>query len=572
MRWSETLIPTLREAPKEAEANSHRWLLRSGFIRQLASGVYSYLPLGQRVLQKISKIIREEMFRGGADEVLLPALHPAELWKKSGRYEALGGDKISFESRSGQEFVLGPTHEEVITELVAGAIQSYQNLPLILFQIQSKFRDELRPRFGIIRTKEFIMKDAYSFDRDEAGLDASYDKMKQAYEAIFRRCNLKYEIVAADPGMMGGKVSQEFMVESRFGEDRVVRCKKCASLSSLDIAGRSEPEKLQVPEPSGKNPEPFDTPDLKTIEEISTRFHISREKLVKTLLYIADEKPVAAVVSGESEVNEGKLRRLCNASFLRMATTAEILKFTGAPLGFSGPVGLERVPIYADWDVQGMSDFVTGANQKDRHLKHVNLGRDFKAEAIGDLRYVREGDHCPKCRAKLEIVTTMEIGHIFKLGTRYSEALNATFVDETGKKRPAIMGCYGIGVTRVLAAVVEEHHDEKGIRWPASVAPYQLHLITVNESDELTRTAARKLYDQLTQEGFEVLYDNRNERAGVKFNDADLVGIPLQVILGERNLKNGLVDFKTRRDGKSELVKLEEAISFVKQLVGKASA
>jgi prolyl-tRNA synthetase len=572
MRWTETLIPTLREAPKEAEAHSHKWLLRGGFVRQVASGVYSYLPLGQRVLQKISQIIREEMVRAGADEVLLPALHPAELWKKTGRYEALGGDKISFVSRSGQEFVLGPTHEEVITELVAGGIQSYQNLPLILFQIQSKFRDELRPRFGIIRTKEFIMKDAYSFDRDEGGLDLSYEKMRKAYEAIFRRSGLNYEVVAADPGMMGGKVSQEFMVESRYGEDRVVRCKPCGVLSSLDIAGRAETEKSAPPQPSGRGPEAFDTPELRTIEEITTRFHIAREKVVKTLIYIADEKPVAALVRGESDLNEGKLRKLCGASFLRMATAGEIERVTGAPLGFSGPVGLKGVPIYVDWDVREMSDFVTGANQKDRHLKSVNLDRDFNAAAVGDLRYVREGDHCPKCRSRLEIITTMEIGHIFKLGTRYSDALGATFVDESGKKRPAIMGCYGIGVTRVLAAIVEEHHDEGGIRWPVTVAPYQVHLITVNESDEMTRNAARKLYEDLTREGFEVLYDNRNERAGVKFNDADLIGIPFQAILGERNLKQGLIDFKRRRDRKSQLVNLKEAIAHVRNLKDKADA
>lgn len=563
MRWTETLIPTLREAPKDAEAGSHRWLLRSGFIRQLASGVYSFLPLGQRVLQKISAVIREEMFRAGADEVLLPALHPAELWRKTGRYDALGGDKISFQSRSGQEYVLGPTHEEVITDLVAGGIKSYQNLPLNLFQIQTKFRDELRPRFGIIRTKEFIMKDAYSFDRDEAGLDKSYQKMKGAYETIFSRLDLKFQIVSADPGLMGGKASQEFMVESRYGEDRVVSCEKCANLTSLDIAGRGEHRGGAKTVTSGKKVEVFDTPNLRTIEEIATYFQMPREKMVKTLIYMGDGKPLVALVTGESELNEAKLRRLAGVKLLRMATGEEIQKVTGAPLGFSGPVGLKGIPIFADWDVAVLANFVSGANQKDRHLKNVNLGRDFEPTQVGDLRFVREGDLCPQCQEALRIVTTMEIGHIFKLGTRYSEPLEASFIDESGKKCPCLMGCYGIGVSRVMAAIVEEHQDERGITWPNLVAPYAVHLITVNESDDLTRGEAEKLYRDLTARGVEVLYDNRNERAGVKFNDADLIGIPLQLILGERNLKNGLIDFKTRRDGKSKLVPETEAVKTV---------
>lgn len=561
MRWRKTLIPTLREAPKEAEASSHRWLLRGGFIRQLGSGVYNYLPLGQRVLEKIMRIIREEMFRAGADEVLLPALHPAELWKKTGRYEALGGDKIGFQSRSGQEYVLGPTHEEVITELVGSNIKSYQDLPLILFQIQTKFRDELRPRFGIIRTKEFIMKDAYSFDRDEAGLDQSYQAVLEAYQNIFRRAGVRFQIVSADPGMMGGNLSQEFMVESRYGEDRVVRCERCSSLTSLDIAFRAKPEPALKPAPSAKKPEAFDTPNLKTIEEIATHFKIPREKMVKTLIYAADEKPIAALVTGESELNEGKLRRLTSAKIVRMATAAEIEKWTGSPIGFSGPVGLQGIPVYVDWDVEGLTDFVTGANQKDRHLKNVNFGRDFQAMAVGDLRFVREGDGCAQCRSKLKIVTTMEVGHIFKLGTRYSEPLQACFVDESGKRRTALMGCYGIGVNRLMAAIVEEHQDERGIRWPGPVAPFQVHMITVNETEPKTRETAEKIYKDLTQAGFEVLYDDRNERAGVKFNDADLIGIPVQLILGEKNLNQGRIDFKVRETGQSELVPLDGVVS-----------
>ena len=562
MRWTETLIPTLREAPKEAEATSQRLLLRAGFVRQLSSGVYCYLPLGQRVLTKISHLIREEMFRAGSDEVLLPALHPSELWKKTGRYEGLGSDKISFQSRSGQEYVLGPTHEEVITDLVAGGIKSYQDLPLTLFQIQTKFRDEMRPRFGIIRTKEFIMKDAYSFDRDEAGLDVSYQKMRRAYESIFRRLKLSFQIVAADPGLMGGNASQEFMVESRYGEDHVIRCKKCSSLSSLDIASRAKPqEKART---SNILPaEIFNTPDSRTIDEITSKFRIPPEKMVKTLLYVGDGKLIAALITGESELNEGKLRRLAKVKMLRMASSDEIQKATGAPVGFSGPVGLKGVSIYADWDVEKLDSFVTGANQKDRHLKNVQAGRDFKPTETGDLRFVRQGDSCTECSTQLEIITTMEIGHIFKLGTRYSEPLSANFVDETGKRKTVIMGCYGIGVNRVMAAIVEEHQDDRGIKWPESIAPYRVELITVNESDPATRQAAEKLYQTFVNAGIETLYDNRPERAGVKFNDADLIGIPFQVIVGERNLAAGKLDIKRRQSGQSDLVRLEDVLSFL---------
>lgn len=407
------------------------------------------------------------------------------------------------------------------------------------------------------------MKDAYSFDRDEAGLDASYRKMREAYKNIFTRVGLRFEVVAADPGVMGGNISQEFMVESRYGEDRVVRCGKCSTLTSLDIAERARPPLKTRPAPSSQKPEAFDTPHLKTIEEIATHFKIPPEKMVKTLIYVGDGKPLAALVTGESELNEGKLRRLAGVQFLRMATAQEIEAATQAPLGFSGPIGLPGVPTYGDWDLEGISDFVTGANQKDRHLKNVNLGRDFEATKLGDLRFVREGDLCHECREPLTIITTMEIGHIFKLGTRYSEALEATFVDDEGKRRPAIMGCYGIGVNRTLAAVVEAHHDDRGIKWPRSVAPYQIHVITVNESDPKTREEAEKLCLRFKSEGFEVLYDDRDERAGVKFNDADLLGIPLQAILGEKNLAKGLLDFKNRESGKSELIPLEKALDFV---------
>ncbi len=553
MRWSQTLIPTLRSAPKDTEAASHQLAVRAGLIRQLSSGVYSYLPLGFRVLQKIIRILREEMVAAGAQEVLLPALHPAELWKKSGRYEALGQDKIAFKNRSGQEFVLGPTHEEVITELVGGSIKSFRDLPVTLFQIQTKFRDEARPRFGVIRTKEFIMKDAYSFDANEKGLDENYRKMAEAYHKIFSRCGLDFQIVTADPGLMGGKASQEFMIECPYGEDRVVKS-ELGYRASLDIAQRGRPE-MVAPGPESSRPEIFDTPNLRTIEEISHRFKIPAARMVKTMIYMGDGKALAALVPGDSDVNEGKLHRLAGVSELRAASSKEIEEATGAPIGFAGPVGL-KIPIYADWDVMGISDFVTGANQKDRHLKNVNAGRDFKPAAAGDIRYVKEGDLSPDGRGRLEITTTMEVGHIFKLGTRYSKSIGAFYLDEKGERQPVVMGCYGIGVNRILAAAIEQHHDERGIQWPDAIAPFEVEIITVNQADPQTRTAADQLYERLTGRGAEVLYDDRDERAGVKFNDADLIGLPKQIVVGERNLKEGKIEIKSRKTGQVERVEL----------------
>lgn len=557
MRWSQTLIPTLRNVPKDAEAASHQLALRGGFIRQLASGIYSYLPLGFRVLQKIIGIIREEMRRAGAEELLLPALHPAELWKKSGRFEALGEDKISFKNRAGHEFVLGPTHEEVITELVGGSIKSFRDLPVVLYQIQTKFRDEARPRFGVIRTKEFIMKDAYSFHADDADLDRCYLKMAEAYGRIFSRSGLSFQIVKADPGLMGGKMSQEFMVVCPYGEDRVAQSDG-GYLASLDIAERLDPE-FKPGKGQSRAPEVFDTPNLRTIEEIGHRFKIPPGQMVKTMIYMADGKAVAALVTGDSEVNESKLGRLIGAGPMRAATPEEIREATGAPVGFAGPVGL-KIPIYADFDIVGLSDFVTGANQKDKHLKNVNRPRDFEATVVGDIRYVKEGDLSPDGKGTLKLMTTMEIGHIFKLGTRYSESIGAHVVDEKGGRYPALMGCYGIGVNRILAAAIEEHHDDKGICWPASIAPFETVILTVNQADPAIRTAAEKIYGDLSALGHDVLYDDRDERAGVKFKDADLIGIPRQIVIGERNLEEGCVEIKCRKTGASEKVPLEKAV------------
>jgi prolyl-tRNA synthetase len=555
MKWTQAFIPTLRNVPKDAEAVSHQLALRIGLVRQLASGVYNYLPMGFRVLNKIIRVIREEMNRAGAAEVLMPALHPAELWKKSGRFEALGEDKISFKNRAGHEFVLGPTHEEVVTDLVGSSIQSHRDLPVLLYQIQNKFRDEARPRFGIIRTKEFIMKDAYSFDADEAGLDRQYQVMSETYHRIFSRCGLTFQVVNADPGLMGGKMSQEFMVVCPYGEDRVAKS-ETGYLASLDIAERAQPP-VKTPVPQSSHPEPFDTPNLRTIEEITRRFKIEAGRMVKTILYIADGKPVAACVTGDSEVNEAKLKRLIGAASLRQAEAAEIREATKAPVGFAGPVGL-TIPVYADWDLLSLADAVTGANEADKHLKNVTIGRDFNPVKSGDIRFVKSGDMAPDGKGALQLLTTMEIGHIFKLGTRYSDSVGATFLDEKGERRPAIMGCYGIGVNRIMAAVMEEHHDEKGMKWPAAIAPFDLQLLSLNAAEAGVSETAEKIYRDLSAKGIDVLYDDRDERAGVKFKDADLIGIPYQLVVGGRSLKEGKVELKVRQTGETRLLDLAD--------------
>ena len=567
MRWTQTLIPTLRDVAKEAEAASHQLMLKAGMIRQLASGIYSYLPLGFRVLQKVTQIIREEMNRTGAVELLLPALQPADLWRETGRYETLGSDKIAFRNRTGQEFVLGPTHEEVITEIAGAYLKSYHLLPKTLYQIQTKFRDELRPRFGIIRTKEFVIKDAYSFDADEPGLEKSYRTMYEAYERIFKRLHLAIDVVAADPGVMGGNTSHEFMVRSKYGEDRIAACtsKPCGYVASRDIAARALSG--VKPKASPNKMEVFDTPNLKTVEELTARFKLKRTQLVKTILYVADEKPLAACVRGDHEVNEGKLKRLAGAKTLRLARPEEIENVSGAPLGFTGPVGLDKVRIIVDEDVVRTADFVAGANQKDKHLRHVNIHRDFKADLVADLRYVEEGDLCSKCSGTLSLVTTMEVGHVFKLGTRYSEPLKAIFRTADGKDRPLLMGCYGLGVNRIVAAIVEQCHDERGICWPISVHPFSVHIITVNHGDGPTREAADRIYQELSDLGVDCLYDDRDERAGVKFNDADLIGCPVQLIVGSRNLERQEVEIKMRAKDEKMCVPLKSLPSEIKRIL-----
>ncbi len=559
MRWSRSFIPTLREDPKDAESASHRLMLRAGLARQLGAGLYSFLPVGLRVLARLEALIREEMNRAGAQELLLPALHPAELWKTSGRFEALGEDKFAFENRFGQLYVLGPTHEEVVTDLVARTVQSYKDLPLTLYQIQTKFRDEKRPRFGIIRAKEFIMKDAYSFDADEKGLEESYRKMYGAYERVFSRAGVEAIAVEADSGVMGGSGSHEFMARVPFGEDIIVSCPACCSSASREIARRAARETRPSGRSSVPSKELFDTPNLRTIEELQKAYKISPEQMIKTLIYLADGKPLAVLVRGDHEVCEAKVRRHLGTTNLLLAGKEEIERVTQAPVGFAGPVGLSGIPCLADFDVAAIEDGVTGANQKDKHLRHVVPGRDFEVGEATDLRYCLDGDVCPACKKPLKLERALEVGHVFKLGTRYTKPFEASFRDESGERRTIIMGCYGIGVTRLLAAVIEQHHDERGITWPRTVAPFDVEIVTLNESHAPTREAAAKLYEVLRSGGLEVLYDDRDERAGVKFNDADLLGVPLRVVLSEKTLASQSFELKARSQKEAHLHPLAEA-------------
>ncbi|MDD5428252.1 MAG: proline--tRNA ligase [Candidatus Omnitrophica bacterium] len=567
MKWTEALIPTLKEDPQDAEVISHKLMVRGGFIRKLAAGTYSYLPLGVRVLNKIENIIREELDSAGAQEVLLPAIHPPEIWKQTGRYDVLGPVLIKFKDRHGKECVLGPTHEEIITGLVAGNVKSYKELPLILYQIQTKFRDEPRPRFGVMRTSEFIMKDAYSFDCDVEGLEKSYKKMFDAYCRIFERCGLPYIAVEADPGMMGGNMSHEFMVPTPAGEDRIVICDKCKYAASTEVAkcGSGKP----APAPSKEKKLPIavvETPGITTIEKVSEFLKVGPEKLVKTLIYKCDDKPVAVLLRGDSEANESKIKNYLKCVTLELADAKTVEQVTGASAGFSGPVKLYNIRIIADNSVKEMANFVTGANKNDAHLINVNLDRDFETKEFGDFRLISEADGCPKCGKPIQIKQAIEIGHTFKLGTKYSDALGAKFLDKDGVEKPAIMGCYGIGVNRIMASLIETSNDKDGIIWPSSIAPYRIIILALNMEDKKVKTLAEDVYAILKKAGCDVLFDDRNESAGVKFKDADLIGIPTKVIIGSKNAKKGIAEVKDRKTGKIEEMKPDDQIFCVRAL------
>ncbi len=565
MRWSNTHIPTLRETPADAEVASHRLMLRAGFIRKLSAGTYSYLPLGMRSLLKVISIIRDEMNRAGALEVLMPALQPADLWKKSGRYNVMGPELLRFKDRHGKEMVLGPTHEEVITSLVTGEVRSYKDLPKAIYQIQTKFRDEARPRFGVIRSSEFIMKDAYSFHRDEKSLDVTYQKMYDAYKRIFDRCGLETVPVEADSGMIGGDNSHEFMVLASCGEDTVVKCASCGYAASKDKAavGASAAAK---PAADGMKPlHTLDTPGVSTVEKVAAFLKLKPAKLLKTMIYLADESPVAVLVRGDQEVHETKLKKLLNAEEMRMADAGTIERVTGGPVGFSGPVGLKGIKLVADSSVMGVLNAVVGANQADKHTVNVNACRDFTPEIIADIRYVQETDPCPKCGKPVSLLSAIEVGHVFKLGTKYSAPMEATFLDEDGKQKPFVMGCYGIGVTRILAAVAETHNDPAGIRWPASIAPYQGVVIPINMGDSAIKEAAERLYTQGLEAGMDLIYDDREVSGGVKMKDADLIGFPVRILFSEKTLQQSSAEFKRREDPQAKLIKLSELLPVLQE-------
>lgn len=569
MRWTNALIPTLKETPQDAEAKSHILMVRAGLIRKLTAGAYSYLPLGLRVLDKIQRIIREEMNKKGAQELLLPALQPPELWRQTGRYETLGEVLIKFTDRHKKECVLGPTHEEVITYLVASEVRSYKQLPLILYQIQTKFRDEPRPRFGVLRSKEFIMKDAYSFDMDSGGLDKSYKKMYEAYCDIFSRCGLDYIPVEADPGFMGGDISHEFMVPSEIGEDIIVICPACGYAASREAAAVANPRAHPSPqrgEGQGEGVKPIKevhTPGVTTIEKVSALLKVAPENMVKTLIYKADSKTVAVLIRGDHETNEAKLKRYLKCELLELADEKTIQDTTGAPLGFSGPKGLKGARLVADYGISGLVNFVTGANKRDYHLINVNLDRDFKTEEWADVRYITDKDNCPKCRKPIQIKTAIEVGHTFKLGTKYSKALGAGYLDEKGKGQTIIMGCYGIGVNRIAAAAIEQNNDKDGIIWPSAISPFQVVVIPINSADKKVMDFAEDVYNELKEKNIEVLLDDRDERAGIKFKDADLIGFPFQVVVSDRHIGEGNVEIKNRKTSDRKIVKKQDILKIV---------
>lgn len=564
MKQSMTFIPTLREVPADADIRSHQLLLRAGYIRQNASGIYSYLPLARRVLQKIEAIVREELDNAGAVELLMPAMQQAELWQESGRWYTYGPELMRMKDRHERDFALGATHEEVITSLVRDEIKSYKRLPLSLYQIQTKFRDEQRPRFGVLRGREFIMKDAYSFHATKESLDDTYEKIFQAYTNIFTRCGLNFRAVIADSGAMGGKDTHEFMVLSDVGEDTI------AYSDSSDFAANIEMAPVQVTyEKSAEEAKPLEkvaTPNEKTIEEVSAFLKVEAQQCIKTLLFKADEKFVVVLARGDHEINDIKLKNLLGAANVELADAEAAKGILGALPGSLGPIDLKDVEIYADKAVEFAVNVVTGANEDGYHYVNVNPGRDFQVHAYEDLRFIQEGDPSPDGNGTIQFAKGIEVGHVFKLGTRYSEAMNAVYLDENGRTQPMIMGCYGIGVSRLIAAIAEQYNDEKGFIWPENIAPYEVHVIGVNMKDESQASLAAQLYDELKSARYEVLFDDRAERAGVKFADADLIGLPVRVTVGKKAAE-GIVELKVRKTGEMLEIHHSELQSKIAELL-----
>ncbi len=565
MRTSKLYAPTLRQTPAEAEVPSHQLMLRAGFIRKVAGGVYTYLPLAWRTLRKIEQIIREEMDAKDGQEIAMPIIQPSELWKETGRWAVFGEEMFRLVDRHSREFCLGPTHEEVITDLVRNEVRSYKQLPLLLYQIQNKYRDEIRPRFGLMRGREFIMKDGYSFDKDEAGLDKSYQDMYDAYSKIFTRCGLTFRPVEADGGAIGNATTHEFTVLAENGESDIVYCEQCDYAANAE---KSELKPVVAPQEAELPLEKVHTPNAKTIEAVAQYLQIPVEKTIKAVLFQNEkDQLVCAFVRGDHEVNDVKLQNVTGAINLRMADEPAI-RAVGGAAGFMSPIGLSKdAVVVVDATVMEMKNAVCGANEQDYHYKNANPKRDFGEVIVADIRLIQEGDPCPHCGAPVKMTHGIEVGQVFKLGTKYSEALGAKFLDENGKEKPLIMGCYGIGVSRTMAAAIEQFHDEHGIIWPRAIAPFEAIIVPINAKDEAQMEVAEKLYAQMKQLGIDVLLDDRKERAGVKFKDADLIGYPVRITVSPKLLADDNVEIKIRRNGATSEVKIEKCADAVKELL-----
>lgn len=564
MKQSKMFIPTLREVPADAEVTSHRLLLRAGYMRQTSSGVYSFLPLGKKVLKKIEEIVREEMDNTGANEILMPTLQQAELWQESQRWFSYGPELMRMRDRHNREFALGPTHEEVVTSLVRDELSSYKKLPLTLYQIQTKFRDEKRPRFGLLRGREFIMKDAYSFHSNQESLDEVYDDLFAAYSNVFSRCGLNFRAVIADSGAMGGKDTHEFMVLSEIGEDTIAYSDSSDYAANIEMAPVIATYEKSTDTP--KELEKVATPNQKSIEDISAFLQVDATACIKSLLFKVDDKFVLVLVRGDHEVNDIKVKNLLEASVVELATPEETAEVLGCEIGSLGPINVKNVEVIADHAVASVVNGVCGANEKDYHFVNVNPDRDFTVAQYADIRFIQEGDASPCGNGTIKFAMGIEVGHVFKLGTRYSESMGANFLDENGKSKPMIMGCYGIGVSRTLAAAAEQYNDEKGLVWPKQLAPFHVHLIPVNMKNEEQASLGNELYGSLKAKGFDVLLDDRNERAGVKFNDSDLMGLPVRVTVGKKAAE-GIVEVKNRKTGDSAEIHIDQLVETINEIL-----
>ncbi|MBT3514891.1 MAG: proline--tRNA ligase [Nitrospina sp.] len=566
MYYSKILIPTLKDSPADAEVTSHKLMVRAGMIRQVAAGIYSILPLGLRVLRKVEQIIREEMDQIGGQEVFLPSIQPAELWAESGRWDFYGKELLRFKDRNNREFCYGPTHEEVITDIVRCNIKSYRQLPITLYQIQTKFRDEVRPRFGIMRGREFTMKDAYSFHTTEESTRETYSNMANAYSQIFERCGLSFKMVEADSGTIGGNFSHEFVVLANSGEDSIGFCDSCDYASNIEKTEAKNPPEVSEPA-SLEDLMEVATPQKKTIEEVTQFLRVPQKKLIKTIIFETEQGLIAGLVRGDRGINPIKLKKLVNCEWLIPASEELITKTIGLPCGYLGPVGI-KLNIFADKEVSLMFNSITGANKLDTHLTGVQFSRDLNVKKVGDIRNVNEGDSCVKCDSgKLKVKKGIEVGHIFILGKKYSESMQALYLDNQGKEKPMIMGCYGIGVGRTAAAAIEQNNDEKGIIWPVSLAPFQAVILPVNFSDNTIYSAAKKIYKTLWKLGVETLLDDRSDRLGAKFKDAELLGIPMQIVVGLKNLDEGKIEIKLRKSGDSLLISFPEEIKNIPKIL-----